>query len=90
MWDLLSPPVTGEQRRLRLFGSDREHVSHVAIELGHDYQLEASGGDSTTTSYAAALKRGAKVRVTDTTLGRMDLLGYRSLKAMQFALKGTQ
>lgn len=84
LWDLLPPPAIGEPRRLRLFGPSTKDVQHVSIELGPDYQLEAAGGDKTTTNYEAAVRRGAKVRVSDVAAGRSDLLGHRSLSAMQF------
>lgn len=65
------------------FYGPRAHATHVAIELGRGLVLEAAGGDSTTTTYEAALKRGARVRVgfeqrTD-KLGSRSLAGLRSL-----------
>ena len=84
LFDFLPPPDAGEARRLRFFGPDNGHVKHVALELGGGYQLEASGGDSSTKSYTDAIRRGAKVLVRDEMHGRSDFLGYRSLAAMQF------
>ncbi len=83
LWNEGSMPALGEQRRLRLFGPSPQSVTHVSIELGPDYQLEANGGDHTTTNLMAATKRGAKVRVTDIDQGRQDFLGVRSLAALQ-------
>ena len=83
-------PLGGEQRRLRLFGTNGE-VDHIAIELGGDYQVEASGGDRTTTTASIAIKRGAKVRISDISEGRRDFIGYRSLNALQhYRPKGAQ
>jgi hypothetical protein len=83
MYDSLPPAPLGEPLRLKLYGPRHESIVHVAIEIGLFHQLEASGGDSTTDNYMAAIKRGARVAVRDAQHGRQDFRGYRSLLAMQ-------
>lgn len=80
----LAQPTLGEMGRLKLYGPDVKLVQHIAVELSPWHQLEAAGGDHTTTNYMQAIKRGAKVAVRDAQEGRRDLLGYRSLESMQF------
>lgn len=84
MFENLAQPTLGEQCRLKMYGPDVKNVQHVAIELSSWHQLEAAGGDHTTTNYMQALKRGARVAVRDCQEGRKDLLGYRSFESMQF------
>jgi hypothetical protein len=64
---------------LRVYGKDRQHVTHVAIltELrqGFAWVIEAAGGDETTTTPVIAQQRRACVREGREL--RLDYLGSR-------------
>lgn len=65
---------------LAFYGA-RGVATHVAIKLGRGLVLEAATGDSSTLTLTDAMKKGAFVRVGFEK--RADLLGYRSLNAIQ-------
>lgn len=71
---------------LTVYGKALDLVSHVAIGIGASVPqllIQASGGDQTTINFTEAVKRGACVNLG--FKGRRDLLGYRSLVALQKA-----
>lgn len=55
----------GERRpgALAFFGKSKSQITHVAILLDEKLMIEAGGGDSRTTTLAAAEKTGACVRI---------------------------
>lgn len=84
MWDRL-PEAAPDSFALALYGSRADLIQHVAVVLGNtNLLLQAAGGDSTTTSYTEAVRRSACVSVG--YRGRQDLLGYRSLAALEKAV----
>jgi len=48
---------------LLFFGRANKRISHVAFAIDEDRMIEAGGGNSKTTTYAAALDRDACVRI---------------------------
>lgn len=83
MWDKLPEGVPG-RTALALYGQPKM-VQHVAIELGDTrLLLQAAGGDHTTVDYTQAVKRGAAVSLG--YRGRQDLIGYRSIEALENAI----
>lgn len=72
------PPVSAAQAKfgdLVFFGTATGGATHVGMYLGSGLMLEAGGGDSTTTSLAAAVQQNALVRVRPVSR-RTDRLGY--------------
>ena len=73
-----------EVSHLALYGPDFARVEHIAIELGNTgLLLQAAGGGHTTTSYTEAVRTGACVSLS--RRGRKDILGYRSIAALEKA-----
>jgi len=77
----LSLPDEGPGDFRLVFYGQGNYASHVALDLGHELVLEASGGDSTTLTYEDSMRRGALVKVGFEK--RRDRLGYRSLSAVK-------
>jgi murein DD-endopeptidase len=85
LWDQLEPAAADAPPfgALLFYGRSEAQVTHVAVGLGRQHArlghlvVEASGGDSTTTSPAAARARGARVRVGYSA--RRDYRGARWL-----------
>jgi len=48
---------------LLFFGKDKDSITHVALALNDFQMIESGGGNSTTTTLEAAVKRNAMVRV---------------------------
>lgn len=84
MWTVLPQPRDDEDHWLTFFGdTDRLIATHVAICLGNDFYIDASGGDSKTLTVedSLAVKPKAIVRIYR-GVRRSDFLGTRSLDAL--------
>lgn len=55
------------------YGKDAQSIEHVSFMVGHDFVLEAGGGDHTTLTKELAIAQGAAVRIRP-LLHRKDII----------------
>lgn len=86
MHDMLPEAAPNDPYCLLVYGKSAGQIEHVAVGIGAAVPmllLQAAGGDRTTVNFTEAIKRGACVSLG--YRGRKDLLGYRSLAALEKA-----
>jgi murein DD-endopeptidase len=82
LWDELRETDDPQPGDLAFYGIGgvRPNPSHVMLWLGAcGLVFGASGGDSSTTSLAAATKRNARVKFKSSVHYRPDFIGFRSM-----------